>query len=95
VAARIEAVLPDELFDESTRQARFAPAEIVLANILALPLIELAPQLQALCAAGGHLVLSGILTEQADAVAAAYVPWFEMKPAVRREDWVRLHGRHR
>ena len=70
-----------------------APADVLIANILALPLIALAPRFQALIAPQGHLVLSGILIEQADEVAAAYAGWLEMEPAVRRDDWVRLHGR--
>jgi ribosomal protein L11 methyltransferase len=70
-------------------------ADVLLANILALPLIELAPRLQGLVAPGGDVVLSGILTDQADVVAAAYVPRLKMEPAVQREDWVRLHGRKR
>ena len=85
VEGRVATMTPEDA-------AALNPAPVVLANILASPLIELAPRLQRLTAPGGHLVLSGILTEQADAVAAAYRPWIEMEPAVRREDWVRLHG---
>jgi ribosomal protein L11 methyltransferase len=77
--------LPDEL----------PVADVLVANILALPLIELAPRFASLLGAGGELVLSGILTDQADAVAAAHAPWFEMGAPVVREDWVRLHGRRR
>ncbi len=46
--------------------------DVVLANILARPLKELAPQLAALRKEGGCLILSGLLTMQADAVEAAY-----------------------
>jgi len=68
------------------------PADVVLANILANPLLELAPRLAALVEPGGHLVLSGILEEQADAVLAAYRTWFRMAPPVARDGWVRLAG---
>ena len=37
--------------------------------------------------------LSGILQEQAEAVTAAYRPWFELAPPTRREEWVRIDGR--
>ena len=49
-----------------------APYDLVLANILMQPLIELAPEMAARIAAGGHTVLSGILVPQAEAVTAAY-----------------------
>jgi ribosomal protein L11 methyltransferase len=72
-----------------------APADIVLANILSKPLLTLAPRLADLVLPGGDLVLSGLLANQADAVASRYAPWFDMAMPVQREDWVRLHGRKR
>jgi ribosomal protein L11 methyltransferase len=70
-------------------------ADLMLANILANPLIELAPRLCALLRPGGDLVLSGLLADQAEQVAAAYAPWCDMRPPVHREEWVRLEGRRR
>ena len=63
--------------------------DIVLANILAGPLKELAPEIMAHVRAGGCLVLSGLLDVQADAVEAAYSP---LGPARRLHsaDWVAL-----
>lgn len=49
-----------------------APYDLVIANILAGPLIELAPSLGAVLAEGGTLILAGLLKGQADAVAQAY-----------------------
>jgi ribosomal protein L11 methyltransferase len=49
-----------------------APYELVIANILAGPLIELAPSLAAILADGGTLVLAGLLESQANVVIAAY-----------------------
>ncbi|PKP72688.1 MAG: 50S ribosomal protein L11 methyltransferase [Alphaproteobacteria bacterium HGW-Alphaproteobacteria-6] len=49
-----------------------APYDLVFANILMGPLIDLAPAMAAHVGPGGHAILSGILNEQADAVAAAY-----------------------
>ena len=76
----------------SLSDAALAPADVVLANILAGPLAELAPRLAALTRPGGHIVLSGVLTAQAESVHNAYSPWFEMEPAVFRDDWTRLSG---
>ncbi len=67
-------------------------AQTVLANILAEPLIQLAPVLQACCAIGGNLVMSGLLTKQIDAVRAAYEPWFSFEAIQTHEDWVLLWG---
>ncbi|NOS87492.1 MAG: 50S ribosomal protein L11 methyltransferase [Methylococcaceae bacterium] len=67
-------------------------ADVVLANILAKPLIDMAPAICALVAPGGQLVLSGILHEQADAVIQAYQQYIDFKPLVQQEDWIRLDG---
>ena len=65
---------------------------IILANILAGPLIALAPTLCAQLAPGGHLVLSGLLSRQVDEVCAAYAPWLQLKAGGQEDDWIRLDG---
>lgn len=70
-------------------------ADIVVANILAGPLHELAPRLAALVSAGGDLVLSGILAEQASNLVEHYLTWFDMQPIVTRDGWARLSGTRR
>lgn len=74
---------------------QFTPfqADIVLANILAKPLIDMAEQIAGLVAQGGQLVLSGILHEQAESVMDAYRPYIEFDAPVQQEDWMRLEGR--
>ncbi len=72
--------------------AALPQADVLLANILARPLIELAGEIQSWVKPNGDALLSGILAEQADAVAAAYTPWFKVVAPVRRDDWIRLHG---
>lgn len=72
--------------------ASLAPADILLANILAGPLESLAPSFASLVRNGGRLVLSGILRNQAEAVATRYAPWFDIAPVVVRDDWARLEG---
>lgn len=65
-------------------------ADIMLANILAGPLAELAPTLSGLTKLGGKICLSGILAMQAESVKAAYSPWFDFDPTAHQEEWVRL-----
>ena len=67
-------------------------ADLLLANILANPLIELAGQIAGHVRPGGRLALSGILREQAEDVRRAYQPYFTMEEAEFLEDWTRLSG---
>ncbi len=72
-----------------------APHDVVLANILARPLIELAPRLCASLAPGGDIVLAGLLDTQADEVMAAFAPWCDWAAPGRHEGWTRLNGHRR
>jgi len=65
-------------------------SDVVLANILAGPLVELAPVLLASLRPAGSLVLSGILEAQADEVAAAYRAQTDSLSVVTDDGWVRL-----
>jgi len=89
VADRVRTCLPGQL----PERVPGLQADLLLANILANPLIELAPRFAALVRPGGNLVLSGILAGQAEDVAAAYRAAFTLEPPAQREDWVRLDGR--
>lgn len=71
------------------------PVDLVIANILAGPLKELAPTLAELVKSGGQLILSGLLIEQADELIGTYSEWFDMEPPSTKEEWVRLTGRKR
>ena len=66
--------------------------DVLVANILAGPLVELAGQLASYCRPGGSLALSGILAEQAESVRNAYAPWFDLNPTTQQGDWVRIDG---
>ncbi|MDH4559367.1 50S ribosomal protein L11 methyltransferase [Pseudomonas sp. BN417] len=68
------------------------PAELVVANILAGPLVSLAPQITSLVAPGGRLALSGILAEQAEEVRTAYASAFDLDPTAEKDGWVRISG---
>lgn len=67
-----------------------AKADIMVANILAKPLIDLAQQISALTLPKGQLCLSGILSHQIDPVSAAYSQQFDFEPASLEDDWVQL-----
>ncbi len=75
--------------------AEFNPvrADVLLANILAGPLVELAPVLLASLRSGGSLVLSGILEEQAEEVAEAYQAQVNGLSVTTDDGWVRLSAR--
>ena len=70
-----------------------AEADIVIANILASILIDLAEQIGSLVRPGGQIALSGILAEQAAAVMAAYSGSFELETPREQEGWVLIAGR--
>jgi ribosomal protein L11 methyltransferase len=67
--------------------------QALLANILAAPLCELAPRFAGLVRPDGDILLAGILAEQAEVVADAYAPWFDIAPWAQRDGWVALAGR--
>ncbi len=84
-ASRLPLYLPEQLPAEQ--------ADVVVANILAGPLVALAPQITSLVKPGGRLALSGILAEQGEDVAAAYAEAFDLDPLCIRDGWVRISGR--
>ena len=75
-----------------TAAEQLKPAEVVVANILAKPLIVLAPLLAELTLRGGALALSGILVEQAEEVRGAYSAWYDFEPLQEEAGWVLLSG---
>jgi ribosomal protein L11 methyltransferase len=83
-AVDLRAALPDAL----------APAvyDLVVSNILAQPLMLLAPLLAARTTGGGRIALSGILHTQADEVAHAYAPYFDARPTLIQDGWALVEG---
>ena len=77
---------------DAATSASVDPASLVVANILAGPLMALAPVLAALTVPGGELTLSGILESQAEEIADAYRSAFDMRVGAMSDDWVRLDG---
>ncbi len=93
VAARANAVRNrvDARF-VNTETAPDFQADLVAANILANPLILLAPLLAGYLSKGGRIALSGILEAQAEEVMAAYAPWFAMRVGDNDRGWALLEG---
>jgi ribosomal protein L11 methyltransferase len=74
-------------------ESALTPAHGITANILAEPLIELAPKLTAACEPAGFLLLSGLLKTQAYAVKAAYSPGFDMVQVIEKDEWCCIYAR--
>jgi ribosomal protein L11 methyltransferase len=77
--AALKAGLPD---------AAHGTYDLVLANILASPLKVLAPLLCQHVKRGGHLVLAGILSRQADELKTAYAPWLALSVSDEEDGWI-------
>jgi len=73
-------------------QVKLPQADILVANILAEPLRQLAESIANSVQVSGNLVLSGLLETQADELNSLYSQWFEMDDAKVQEDWARLSG---
>lgn len=84
-------VLPEDELVSSWRGA----ATWVVANILAGPLVVLAPVLTSLMTPGGRLLLAGLLADQAEEVIKAYAPTIDLVIADQQEGWVLLSGNKR
>lgn len=82
VADRLELYLPEE--------AQLEPADVLVANILAGPLQELAPAISELVHPNGPVALSGLLVEQQESVEAAYAATFEQFQMAEKEQWMRI-----
>ena len=69
-----------------------SPADLLIANILAGPLVELAPRFAELVRPGGQILLSGILKSQLEDIQLAYRTGFRLAQATTREDWACVSG---
>ena len=80
----ISACLPDQLPS--------IQADVLVANILCAPLLELASLLASLVKSNGSIVLSGILEEQTDLIIDRYSQWFDLAVPAIEDGWVRIDG---
>jgi ribosomal protein L11 methyltransferase len=84
VTDRVEALVPAELPSLT--------ADLLVSNILANTLMDLAEAFCGLLAPGGRLALAGVLQEQSPRVVARYAPWCSLSTHARDGDWVLLDG---
>ena len=84
----LESYLPEQLPD-TIKQHK---ADILIANILAEPLTQLANKFAKLIKPQGKIALSGVLQEQTNQLLESYKPWFIMDEVVLKEEWARLSG---
>ncbi len=93
---RLQAFLPED-FTTFWQQQNIAPVEVMVANILAKPLIGLAPYFATLMAPKSRIVLAGLIESQTEQVSEAYQPYFALDPkhaytAQEDQHWQRLSG---
>ncbi|EOV0118828.1 50S ribosomal protein L11 methyltransferase [Vibrio parahaemolyticus] len=86
VADKLEVYLPQN-------QPEGLIADVVVANILAGPLRELAPIIKGLVKPNGALAMSGVLDTQAEDVASYYRDELHIDPIVEQSEWCRISGR--
>lgn len=96
VGDRLQAFLPDE-FQSYCKDSDIIPVDVMVANILAKPLIELAPYLTSLLKPQSRIVLAGLIESQTESVKEAYQPYFTLDDVhafTTQEDhhWQRLSG---
>lgn len=96
VEGQLQAFLPEE-FNAYCAQNNVTPVNIIVANILAKPLIGLAPYFATLIATKGRIVLAGLIESQTQQVSDAYQPYFALDPkhafaAQEDQHWQRLSG---
>lgn len=99
VADKILAFLPED-FEKFKKDTSLAPAAMITANILAKPLISLAPYFATLLQSHGQIVLAGLIENQVEDVRTGYAPYFDTVEEFtfsKQEDkhWHRLSGTRR
>ncbi len=84
ISSKIRTFFPDQVPTLSI--------DLLIANILAQPLIELAPKFNELLSDKGQLLISGILENQSTMLIAAYAPYLQLEIADQEQEWVCLTG---
>jgi len=82
----------DRLTIAATAPQEPESCDVLVANILAGPLTDLADRFATLLRPGGRIALCGLLPEQAESVAVAYGPWFMIGATTVRDGWALLSG---
>ncbi|MFV2030971.1 MAG: 50S ribosomal protein L11 methyltransferase [Gammaproteobacteria bacterium] len=81
---RIDVTLPENLATGTV--------DLLIANILLAPLLEMAARFARRVKKDGQILLSGILSSQADEITLAYQPYFDLAPPSTRDDWISISG---
>lgn len=87
-----DAVILSYLPEQLPKEIRYQKTDILIANILAEPLMQLAGKFASLVKPQGKIVLSGILDEQTEQLLECYRPWFAMDDVALKDEWARLTG---
>lgn len=85
VADKLELYLPEN-------QPKDIQADILVANILAGPLRELAPTISSMVAPNGLFAISGIIESQCSEMVNIYQKWFKLDEPMTKEEWCRING---
>lgn len=85
--AKQNGIVEPQIITTLTDQIDLPKADILLANILANPLIELAEQFSHLVKDNGYIVLSGIIESQRDVIVNHYQQWFTISEITSQENW--------
>lgn len=88
VSSHFECLLSEQFY----QRHEHLQVDILMANILASPLVDLAEQLTGFIKPGGIIVLSGILKEQQDLIEQAYQANFEITSIKQQDEWIRIVG---
>ena len=83
-------ISPDQVYVATANDIVGQRFSVVVANILAGPLVELRDQFVTLLLPKGELILSGILSSQVDDIKAAYSEYFDLVSVEIQEDWARI-----
>ena len=97
VLATIDNVKTNHVEDQvkvlhSDEEGQLDKVDLLIANILANPLIVLCEHLSGLVKSGGKITLSGILQEQLDMVLEAYSEYFSDLKVKQKDEWCRVDG---
>jgi ribosomal protein L11 methyltransferase len=95
LANAAENQLQDRIAIVSADDIQEASIDTLLANILAGPIISLAPRFMPWLKVGSPAILSGILSEQGNQVTQTYQPWFTITNVVERDNWLRIDTRRK
>ena len=83
---------PESIKIALPEQFDLRPCDLLMANILSRPLIDLAEKFSQLVKKGGRVLLSGILSTQLNEIKLAYQTYFDLDPASTKEEWVCISG---